>query len=272
MMNNNLRYFTFFNGKNNEYLLMDECVFCSETYSLRVSENQFKEIISGKGNVQDILADHSVSDREFLISGICSKCRLMDGKEDFEREHEKLAYRFDQLKDDYLIFKNILEDNRINTFYHFTDESNLPSIDKYGALFSLKYLNENKILISKSGGSEKSKTIDYNLGLAGYIRLSFVKDHPMRFVAIKEGRIRNPFILEIDSDLLLTLPSKFTKINAASSKTKIFGDAKNFSKLEFDIFKKNYFDLNENQKKKYQAEILIPERIEKRFIKKIYRV
>lgn len=266
-----LRYFKFFNGKENEYTIMGICVFCSGTYSLNVNENQFNQIVIGKGDIQDILPHHSVSDREFLISGICSRCRLNDGKNDNERELDKLVYRFDQLKEDYLIFKKILEENKIEYFYHFTDEANLPSIKKYGALYSLQYLNENNI-IHNSGGSEKSKQMDYRLGLANFIRLSFVKDHPMRYVAVKEGRINTPYLLKIDSDLLLTRPSLFTHINAATKKVKTFNRSDRFSEIEFGLFRMSYFDLDQQQRKKYQAEILIPERIEKKFIMSITKV
>lgn len=268
----NLRYFTFNNGTDNKYVILGDCLICSQPYSLNVSENELNQIISGDRYIQDILPNHSISDREFLITGICSSCRLSDNKEDFHRELEKLAYRFDELKEDYNLFKEMLENNNISTFYHFTDEANLPSINKYGALFSLQYLDQNKILINKSGGSNYSKSIDYEKGLANYIRLSFVKNHPMRFVALKEGRINTPYLLEIDCDLLLTKPSLFTKKNAARSKLKTFDDIKNFSKLDFEIFNKNYFDLSKEDKKKYQAEILIPERIEKKFIKNIYKI
>lgn len=266
---NELQYFTFNNGAGIDVFLFGECIFCNESHSVRIPEEAFYKIERGTEHLQNILPSHTNSDREFLISGVCPHCQLGDGKTENERELNKLAYRFDVLKKDHEVFAAILAKNNIVTLYHFTDKSNLPSIEKHGALFSLQYLDEKRIEIARPGGSEISRKIDYRRGLANFIRLSFAKDHPMRFVAQKEGRITTPVLIEVDANLILTKPSLFSRINAADKNADIYDDSANFSKIDFSLFKKDYRLLNGDEKKDYQAEVLIPERIDWRFIKKI---
>ena len=54
------------------------------------------------------------------------------------------------------------------------------------------------ISILKPGGGNLSRSLDARDGLQHYVRVSFVKDHPMMFVAMNEQRISNPVVLEID--------------------------------------------------------------------------
>ena len=80
-------------------------------------------------------------------------------------------------------FQNILQKNGITKLYHFTDRANLASIKEYGGLYSWYYCQENNITIPKPGGSRTSWALDKQKGLENYVHVSFVKEHPMLYVA-----------------------------------------------------------------------------------------
>lgn len=143
-------------------------------------------------------------------------------------------------------------ENKYSYFYHFTDESNLPSIRKYG-LYSWEYL-ENKMgykpfIDYKPAIDSKniSRTQDKKNNLSNYIRLSSNKDHDMYLYS--DFRELDLFFLQIDKKVILDLNCRFTNENAA----------KNNVRTSDDIL----FLLNSNDK---HAEILILEHIPKEYI------
>lgn len=92
-------------------------------------------------------------------------------------------------KDDWKIFEKELKKHNITALYHFTDKENLQSIINNGGLYSWKDAEEKGIAISKPGGSIDSHNLDRKKGLENYVRLSFVKDHPMKHVdSLKDYR------------------------------------------------------------------------------------
>ena len=100
-------------------------------------------------------------------------------------------------------FEQVLKDNRITKLYHFTDFDNLESIIKHGGLYSWADCDEKGIKIAKPGGSSQSRSLDSRDRLEHYVRLSFAYDHPMQYVAMNDGRISNPVVLEIDIETAL---------------------------------------------------------------------
>ena len=103
---------------------------------------------------------------------------------------------------DFLKFKEILDKYQIKKFYHFTDRSNIESIIKHGGLYSWGDCIKKGIYVSHPGGSETSHALDEQEDLHFYTRISICKRHPMMYYAMKEGRIPNPVLLEIDTDIL----------------------------------------------------------------------
>ena len=80
----------------------------------------------------------------------------------------------------------ILSDKSLS-FYHFTDTRNLPSIQRHG-LLSMNALRERGHVVSP-GGNDWSLQADQRSGMDRYVHLCFFKEHPMEFVAQREGRI-----------------------------------------------------------------------------------
>ena len=89
----------------------------------------------------------------------------------------------------------------ITSIWHFTDESNLASIQKHG-LLSLALLHEQSIDVSCYGANSKSHRLDRAKGLDDYVHLSIIKDHPMQYRKKQNGEIPNPIWLEIDVSVL----------------------------------------------------------------------
>jgi hypothetical protein len=172
-------------------------------------------------------------------------------------------------KNNWLDFKKIIEQNNIRTIYHFTDIANIDSIKQHGFLYSWDYCKRNGIEIPKPGGSLDSQQLDVRKGLQNFVRLSFIKDHPMMYVLMRDGRISNPKILEIEPKLIFFKTTKFTTQNAV--RNGIFGESslEKFKEIKFNIFNSRYFDLGDEDKHNYQAEILILEKIPIRFIRNI---
>ena len=121
-------------------------------------------------------------------------------------------------KSNWLEFKAILDQHKITKLYHFTDRDNLESIIKNGGLYSWMDCNRKGIKISKPGGGDLSRSLDLKDNLQDYVRVSFTREHPMMYVAMKEERISNPLILEIDPEVIYWSETKYADSNKVKKK------------------------------------------------------
>ena len=96
----------------------------------------------------------------------------------------------------------------ITSIWHFTDESNLKSIEKNG-LLSLERITQQRIHVPCFGADALSHNLDRKLGLDKFVHLSLIKEHPMQYIKTKEGLIPNPIWLEIDVSVLFETHSIF---------------------------------------------------------------
>lgn len=87
-------------------------------------------------------------------------------------------------------------------FYHFTDIRNLPSIRDNGLLAMSEV--RRRTLIVAPGGNEWSFDADRRSGMDAYVHLCFFRDHPMEYLATKEGRIGESRFLKINPEVLKT--------------------------------------------------------------------
>jgi hypothetical protein len=163
-------------------------------------------------------------------------------------------------------YQKTLNDNGIEKLYHFTDIANLDSIRKHEGLYSWHYSQKNNIKIDRPGGNQLSRNLDTAKGLQNYVRTSFVKHHPMMYSAQKEGRILNPIILEIDPEIMFFDNTLFAPKNAAKNGTIASGSIEMLKSINFEILKRNYFDLDSAQKPYYQAEVLTLQSIPIKYI------
>lgn len=161
-------------------------------------------------------------------------------------------------------FEKILQENGITAFSHFTDKANLKSIRENGGLFSWFYCDMNNIVIPMPGGSMGSRQNDTTNGKKDFVRVAFNKEHPMLFIAEKDGRISNTVWLNIDVKVAYFKNTEFSDKNAAafSSYTPRIGNEVNYlENVRFDILKKaervKHYNLNDDEKPYNQAEVLV---------------
>ena len=155
-------------------------------------------------------------------------------------------------------FKDIIERNNIKCLYHFTDRENLESIISNGGLYSWADCKAKGIDIPKPGGSMQSRQLDTRDNLQNYVRVSFVTQHPMMYVAMNEGRISNPVILKIDPKVIWMEGTKYADRNATKNGAQVGGELSDFERIHFNAVKANkHFDLDEDEQPFFQAEILV---------------
>lgn len=178
------------------------------------------------------------------------------------KEQDEIVLRQNIWKTNWIDFKQVLLANDIDVLYHFTDRANLESIAINGGLYSWKSCEKKGIKIAKAGGVGFGRDLDSKYGLEDYVRLSFTKEHPMMYSAINDGRIQDPVILEIDLEVVYWVHTIFSDTNATKS-GHLMGEAlENFQNIRFDILKeKKYFDIADDLKKYYQAEVLVKKHI-----------
>ena len=169
-------------------------------------------------------------------------------------------------------YKAVLDEQKIAKLYHFTDRDNLESIIKNGGLYSWMDCERKGIKIAKPGGGSLSRQLDSGRNLEDYVRVSFTTQHPMMFVAMKDGRISNPVVLEIDPEVILWKGTCYSDMNATTHKIRpnIGEGISDFKKIHFQSVKAHkHFDLPEEEQPYFQAEILVKNFIPLEYIKNI---
>lgn len=168
-----------------------------------------------------------------------------------------------------MTYGDTLQNYGINTLWHFTDRSNLDSIEKNG-LLSLHNIISYGIKVSRFGADELSHSLDLKYGLDKFIHLAFIKDHPMYHVAKQRKSIVDPIWLEIDISVLdnekVFLCNKVA--NASNSKLFDMHRVDISSIINFnDLCNSRDFQTKKEARK---AEILVPSIIYKEQIIGVY--
>ncbi|MDQ7060873.1 MAG: DarT ssDNA thymidine ADP-ribosyltransferase family protein [Sulfurimonas sp.] len=163
--------------------------------------------------------------------------------------------------------QEILNNHGINSIWHFTDRSNIGSIEENG-LLPLNTLLKEKIEVSRYGASDSSHRQDIRKGLDKCIHLSFIQDHPMYHIAKRDGRIVDPVWIEIDIDSMTAKNTLFSNILANTYNAKIFKSDELEEIINFDtiLYEKDFYTRKEARK----AEIMIFNSITTNQIKGIY--
>lgn len=160
--------------------------------------------------------------------------------------------------------------NGITKLYHFTDRDNLESIIRHGGLYSWADCDVRGIGIAKPGGGAMSRQLDSRDGLQNYVRVSFVAQHPMMYVAMTDGRISNPIVLEIDPEVVYWSDTRFADRNATKNGANVGSGIDDFRRIRFDAVKaKKHFDLDADTQQYYQAEVLVKNFIPLKYITNI---
>ena len=161
-------------------------------------------------------------------------------------------------KNNWIDYKTIIDNEKIDSLYHFTDRENLESIIQNGGLYSWADCEAKGIAIPKPGGSDTSRSLDCKAKLQNYVRVSFVEHHPMMYVAMNEGRISNPVILKIDPKVIWSEGTKYSDRNAVRNVVNVGSELDDFKKIHFSTVKaRKHFDVEEEEQPYYQAEVLV---------------
>lgn len=165
-------------------------------------------------------------------------------------------------RSDWARFKAVLDKYNIKKLYHFTDRENLESIIANGGLFSWDDCEKNGIQIKRPGGGLLSRDLDREKNLQSYVRVSFTREHPMMYVAMNDGRIANPVILEIDPTIMAQTTSLFADRNATKRGALIGNTFEDFYRIHFPtVIANKHFNVSEDERPYYQAEVLIKNKI-----------
>lgn len=205
--------------------------------------------------------------RETEAKRLADEARKKEEAEQTERK--RLESLSSELKDDWQDFKRVLDENGIRYLYHFTDIRNIPSIKRHGGLLSWSYCDKHGILIPKPGGIGFGRQLDVRKNLQDYVRLSFTRNHPMMYVAKKEGRITNPVILLIDIKAAFIKDTLFSNKNATIERehVNIGGTIDDLKQIHFNSVKaRTHFDLDDDERSYFQAEVMIRTFLPKEYI------
>ena len=158
----------------------------------------------------------------------------------------------------------LLRNNNIRFLYHFTSKENIPSIKKYGGLFSWHYLDSNGIKISVPGGDSMSRDLDKKYNLQDYVRLSFCKDHPMAYRLRISGE--NIVLLIIDIRAAAFLGTQYSDMNAADRRHHHGSELSDLERIKFDAVKRTYVSSTDPDFKLHQAEVMVKTHVPSEFI------
>ncbi|MBQ9471111.1 MAG: DUF4433 domain-containing protein [Bacteroidales bacterium] len=162
----------------------------------------------------------------------------------------------------------MLNDNGISCFYHFTSKRNLASIEEHGGLYSWKEMEKRGInapFIGGSGDDGLSHRLDEKAGLSDYVRLSFCKKHPMAYRHEQNGE---PLVLLlIDIGVAVLRDTQFSSMNATDSKCKVARGLDGLKLLDFNAVRRTYVSRDDPDFKSHQAEILVKNHIPFKCIK-----
>jgi hypothetical protein len=143
----------------------------------------------------------------------------------------------------------------ITAFFHFTDRRNVSKIRELGGLYSLAKLREMNVEVPAPGGNDWSHEADEYRGLDQYIHLCFRDNHPMEYLARKEGRIKDSVFLHIHPQILEVNGVKFTADVSNKSGVAIYSIEESKSIIDFEVLytRTDWKDLQIQQRLK-QAE------------------
>ena len=158
--------------------------------------------------------------------------------------------------------KKILATYKFDCIWHFTDRSNLESIEEHEGLLSLGEAERRGIQIPRPGGNQWSHDADKIKGLHEYVHLAFVKDHPMLFRAKEDRRILDPIWLKIKPSILLGEDVRFCSAVCNKTGVELLTAMEAEKEIDFEVLftPMDWRDsaINARRQAAIKSEILIP--------------
>lgn len=119
--------------------------------------------------------------------------------------------------------------------YHFTDKSNFSSIAERGILSKVGMRQGGWWPPDATGGNQLSWDLDALRGIDQYVSLCMTMNHPMKYLATKEGRLPNPKYLAILPEVLKVPGAKIAFGVANANTVEILPVAQAIEKLDIDV-------------------------------------
>jgi hypothetical protein len=152
----------------------------------------------------------------------------------------------------------------VTTLYHFTDRRNLPLIRKHG-LYSFASLKKQRIEIPAPGGNEWSQEADANKGMDRYVHVCLRPNHPMEYLARRDGRIKDSIFLEIHPDVLQVEGVMFSAGVSNKAGIEIISIVEAYKLIDFEVLyrRTSWKDLEilRRLQQAEKCEILVPDHI-----------
>lgn len=148
----------------------------------------------------------------------------------------------------------------ITCFYHFTDTRNLASIQAHGGLLPWSAV---KGKVPAPGGNDWSHDADAIKGQDQFVHLCFLPEHPMEFVAKRDGRIVESRFLRIDPSIIHTPGILFCPDVGNKAGVPMLGLVDAVAQMDFEIIApahNRWLDppLFERKKAACKYELLVP--------------
>jgi len=159
--------------------------------------------------------------------------------------YEKIPDKFEQL---------------IPEFYYLAPIDNIASIVEKGILSFNEAKNVHHVSIA-SEEVQLRREEKYALPLHDYANVYFAKKTPMYYVVRRDYSQDDLCVICVNNDILLIDGVYFTDGNAASSATKFYTDLKDLDKVFWDLFNTERCFVDDEEKRRKQAEVLVPHRI-----------
>jgi hypothetical protein len=164
-------------------------------------------------------------------------------------------------------FIDYMKTYNIERLFHVTERKNLENIRKYG-LLSWEFIETMKLFQPAYVSDELSRELDTRYRRQDYIRLSFTENIPMMHQKLKSGEAKDLITLYIDKKVMLWRDTLFSDKNATANDARVGENIEHLKNIRFDIVlgKTPYYELSEEEKSFYQAEVLVKRHIPRRFI------
>ena len=160
-----------------------------------------------------------------------------------------------------------------NYLYHFTDEVNFGSIRAKGLVSKAIMCAEGWWPVAP-GGNLLSWQLDFYRGIAEYVSLCLTRNHPMKFIAERDGRLRNTRHLGISPDILRTEGVRVAFGIANAIDVCILPLEQSLDKLDLQVLytRTNWCDfaIQRRLRAAERIEILMPNAVPLQFIERLW--
>lgn len=163
--------------------------------------------------------------------------------------------------------RQLLSDNGITHFYHFTERENIESIKRNGGICSLQYCLLNAIEVSTKGDMTLLRDTDASFYLEDYARLSFCDRHPL--IKKRQEAGADLVLLKVKLDVAWRYDTLFSDRDAASKYHHHGSTIEDLKKVRMGAIRKSNLEEWDPDYEFNQAEVMVKSIIPLEYIENI---